>query len=50
MCLRVDCNKYFEEKIANGYRLNNAFLGSCLASGISLETLVIAALESLLPL
>jgi hypothetical protein len=50
MCLRADCNKYFKEKITNGYRLNNAFLGSYLALGISLEILVIVAPESSLPL
>jgi hypothetical protein len=50
MCLRVDYNNYFKEKITNRYRLNNAFLGSYLALEISLETLAIIALESSLPL
>jgi hypothetical protein len=49
-CLRADCNNHFEEKIANGYGPNNAFLGSCLAPGISPETPTTTAPESSSPL
>jgi hypothetical protein len=34
-CMRADCGKHFEEKIANGYGPSQAFLDSCLAPGIS---------------
>jgi hypothetical protein len=48
-CLRADCKKHFEEKIANGYGPSQTFLGSCLAPGISPERTTIAMPENSSP-
>jgi hypothetical protein len=48
-CLNAGCIRHFEEKIANGYGTSNAFLGSCLAPGISPGTIVTQAPGSSLP-